>query len=130
MRSYPTAEELRDFFLAHSTRRSTLDDEPVKPMHEFQVCRSCGFHHEKVEAGGVYHCPNLLCSSSGAAIHRMKVPSYTPEGSTHSIDELEWIGWAIQQLRDGGPITDRVLRRKITETAIERLTGALGSGDI
>lgn len=108
-----------------------MGEESVKPMYQFQICRSCGLYHEKVEAKGVYHCPNLLCSSSGAAIHRMKVPSFTPENDEcHSIDELEWIGWAIQQLRDGGPITDRVLRRKITETAIERLTGALSSGDV
>lgn len=39
-------------------------------------CYYCGLVHAKVEAGGVYYCPNRLCIGPGAWSHRKGLKSY------------------------------------------------------
>lgn len=31
-----------------------------------KICFACGLEDESVEAGGLYHCPNPLCTGCGA----------------------------------------------------------------
>lgn len=54
-------------------------------------CRGCLLYDNKVEAGGIYYCPNPHCPSAGGAWFRRKLKSYkeNPDG-THSVDEKEW----------------------------------------
>lgn len=56
------------------------------------TCYYCKLHHPKVEAGGVYHCPNPLCTGCGANLHRRSVPSYQEhKDGTHSVDGDELV---------------------------------------
>lgn len=50
-------------------------------------CHYCGLLHRRVEAGGVYYCPNRLCTGPGAWSHRKDLKSY-------------------QELKDGGYTVD------------------------
>jgi hypothetical protein len=57
------------------------------------TCYYCDLEHPRVEAGGIYYCPNFLCTGPGGAPHRRKLASYA-EGcypkSGHTVDEEEW----------------------------------------
>ena len=32
---------------------------------DIYTCYYCGYHDDKVEAGGLYHCPNKFCQGPG-----------------------------------------------------------------
>lgn len=55
------------------------------------TCWYCGLHHTKVEAGGVYYCPNPLCTGPGGAWFRATLKSFKDEGQRHSVDPVEWL---------------------------------------
>lgn len=52
-------------------------------------CHYCGLVHQLVEAGGVYHCPNRLCTGPGAWRPRMKLSSYKEADGCYTVDPLE-----------------------------------------
>lgn len=54
-------------------------------------CYYCGLVHKGNEAGGMWHCKNLLCKGPGAAWFRSTLESYKDNGLNHSVDENEWI---------------------------------------
>lgn len=58
------------------------------PAH--YTCHFCKLSHRAVEAGGIFHCPNPLCTGSGAAWFRSRLESYREDGSyKHTIDSNE-----------------------------------------
>jgi hypothetical protein len=54
-------------------------------------CYYCKLRDDRVEAGGVYFCPNPLCTGCGATPHRRKLKSYVEESNGHSIDMQELV---------------------------------------
>ena len=68
-----------------------------------ETCHYCGLTDDRVEAGGVYHCPNPICPGCGAAYWRKELcKSYKdlPNGN-HTVDseELAAIGdWLLEGL--------------------------------
>jgi hypothetical protein len=60
-------------------------------MRGHETCHYCGLTHTRVEAGGMWHCPNVLCTGPGAASWRMQVPSFReePGGRSHTVDDGE-----------------------------------------
>lgn len=60
-------------------------------MNEDEECFSCGIIHPKVEAKGIWHCPNALCRGCGAAWFRNELNSFIDnKDGTHSVCEDEW----------------------------------------
>lgn len=64
-------------------------------MAEKRDIYTCGFcsigSHPKVECGGIYYCPNPLCTGPGAAWARALCTSYKEEpNGRHSVDWAEW----------------------------------------
>jgi hypothetical protein len=47
---------------------------------DLEVCGSCGLKDERVECGGIYHCPNRFCTISGAFNHRVKAGYHGEDG--------------------------------------------------
>jgi len=65
------------------------------------TCYYCGLHHDRVEAGGVYHCPNNLCTGPGAGGFRSTLKSYKEtQGERHIVDPHEVVSAAIAKLAD------------------------------
>jgi len=62
------------------------------------TCYYCNLEHEKVEGGGVWHCPNNLCRGPGAAHFRSKLDSYVTKGERHTVDPMEWVTRALAEL--------------------------------
>jgi hypothetical protein len=60
----------------------------MKKNKKYQ-CYYCGIHHSKVEAQGIFYCPNNLCSGPGAAYFRSTLKSYTEDGSGHYVHPTE-----------------------------------------
>ena len=53
-------------------------------------CGSCKISHPKVEAGGLWYCPNALCRGAGGAWFRRRLDSYKENyDGTHCVDETE-----------------------------------------
>jgi hypothetical protein len=44
-----------------------------------------------VEAGGIWYCPNPLCTVTGAVWFRSKLDSYVETKDSHTVDPYEWI---------------------------------------
>jgi len=59
-------------------------------------CCSCGLHHRLVEGGGLWYCPNPLCSGPGGDWARRQVPSYEPHpDGTYSVETGDWHRWGL-----------------------------------
>lgn len=81
-----------------------MNPDYVKENKESFTCFSCGLFHEKVEARGMWHCPNSLCRGSGGAWFRQRLDSYKelyPNGS-HTINHAEWLKKGRQHNEDNG----------------------------
>lgn len=53
-------------------------------------CFYCKIDHERVEAEGIYYCPNPLCRGPGAAWFRRTLESYHEIlDGRHTVDEKE-----------------------------------------
>ena len=78
------------------------------------TCYYCKLHHKNVEAGGMWHCPNPLCTGPGAAYWRSKCKSYRefPNG-THTVDPEELIQLAMTMMETE---TDEVLRAHVLDS--------------
>ena len=65
------------------------------------TCHYCHLTHPKVEAGGVWYCPNPLCTGPGAAYFRAKLKSYHEEAhGRHSVDSDEMAAFGLAYARD------------------------------
>jgi hypothetical protein len=86
-------------------------------IRDLAECIGCGLKSDKVEAAGIYYCPNPLCRASGGAWFRRKLTSYqeiSPEN--HSVDLEEWLfkGWEEVQ-----KTSDRALLKAAKKRALE-----------
>jgi hypothetical protein len=83
-----------------------------------RTCYYCHLRHEKVEASGVYHCPNPLCSGPGGGYFRSKLKSYTEvENDRHTVDHEEWLNAAVEYMLKEN--IDDILKEKIMIYAVE-----------
>lgn len=62
---------------------------PVTKLDSHYTCYYCKLEHKRVEAGGIHHCPNVLCTGPGASYWRSKLESHQDHGSTQSVNALE-----------------------------------------
>jgi ribosomal protein L37AE/L43A len=53
-------------------------------------CFYCGWDSEKVEAQGIWYCPNSKCSGSGAAWFRRGLKSYKEVKNCHTVNRTEY----------------------------------------
>lgn len=63
---------------------------------KLMVCGGCGIEDGRVEAGGIYYCPNPFCSATGATNVRVEAGMQTYEaesGSSLMTDKGAWL-WA------------------------------------
>jgi len=70
----------------------TIKKENIGKKASHLDCFYCGLDNDKVEAAGMWYCPNPRCSGPGAAWFRVKLHSYKDgAGGGHSINpgELE-----------------------------------------
>lgn len=85
-----------------------FDKNKIDPIY---VCCGCGIHHPDVECAGIYHCPNPLCTATGAAYWRAKMKSYRDvDGHKHTIDPDEMVEIGKERLETE---TDEELRKGI-----------------
>jgi hypothetical protein len=50
-----------------------------------ETCIGCGYQGKEVEAGGIYYCPNPICTVSGAWGGRKKIPGTVEHGNSQSV---------------------------------------------
>jgi len=73
----------------------------IAPTREDYTCFYCGHYSNKVEARGLWYCPNLLCSGPGAAWFRAKLKSFKEINFfRHTVDPEEWREEAFRYLQD------------------------------
>lgn len=67
--------------------------------NDHQTCYYCKLHHPRVEAGGIWHCPNPLCKGPGAQVWRMKCKSYQElPNESHTVDSQEIVAIALEMM--------------------------------
>jgi hypothetical protein len=89
-------------------------------MTDIFKCHYCGLIHKRVEAGGIYYCPNTLCLGPGAAYFRSTCKSYKEDRwGKHTVDTFELVGKALLELEKE---TDPEIRTKIVKSAIAWLS--------
>jgi ribosomal protein L37AE/L43A len=78
-----------------------FERKPVEPVvingRDIQQCISCGIQDARVEAGGIWHCPNPLCTVSGAYHARQEFGFHASEDSEGITPTNEFValrGWA------------------------------------
>ena len=63
--------------------------------NNIETCRYCGVSDRRVEASGMWYCPNVLCTSPGTLWFRSTLPSYKDLGNhEYSVnrEELDTLG--------------------------------------
>lgn len=60
-----------------------------KSDEEIYTCYYCGYFDKRVEASGIWHCPNPVCQGPGADWFRRKLDSYEDLGGKCSINVNE-----------------------------------------
>lgn len=61
-------------------------------MREPETCFACALTHPKVEARGIWYCPNALCRGCGGAWFRIELDSYKDvDNNRHTVDPDEWL---------------------------------------
>lgn len=59
--------------------------------HKIHTCNFCTFKSKKVEASGMWYCPNAYCSGPGGAWFRSKLKSYQEnENGEHTVNEIHY----------------------------------------
>lgn len=74
-----------------------------------ETCRGCGLTDPRVEAGGLWYCPNVLCRGVGAQGWRSQhLTSYRESPTGYTVDPVELITKAREWV-DTMPYKDRAL---------------------
>lgn len=60
-------------------------------LEDHHCCYYCGLAHHRVEAGGMWHCPNIACHGPGNSYFRGKLPSTRNEDNHQIVDDAEWM---------------------------------------
>lgn len=74
--------------------KEPFEDDEVRQERKSHICFSCGYIDERVEAQGIWYCPNALCMGCGGGWFRQTLESYKETGGengSHTIDEEEWL---------------------------------------
>ena len=69
---------------------------------DIKRCGGCGIQDKRVEAGGVYYCPNPLCAASGAGWVRSQMGFHASEDRDGITPTDEWVnlrGWALRMVK-------------------------------
>jgi hypothetical protein len=64
----------------------------MKPNKKLFTCFYCHLRHAKVEARGMWHCPNPTCPGPGAHWFRQKLMTYKATGEPnggHTVSDTE-----------------------------------------
>lgn len=61
-----------------------------KDLEDHYTCYYCNLAHKKVEAGGMWYCPNIACKGPGGTYYRSKLKGTINKGSTSEVDCIEW----------------------------------------
>jgi hypothetical protein len=79
-------------------------------LPDHNTCYYCKLTHATVEAGGVWYCPNPLCTGPGAAWFRASLKSYKEIGQSgkHTVDAFEAIEQAFVHLRKDKNVDDAI----------------------
>jgi hypothetical protein len=60
------------------------------PLPKHYTCHYCDLTHKRVEAGGMWFCPNPACVGPGAAYWRSQhLKSYRDKGDQYTVDPKE-----------------------------------------
>jgi len=102
-----------------TTQRNTSGTDRMKSSDVY-TCFYCGFKRDDVEAGGIWYCPNMLCSGPGSGGFRSTLKSYKEDKTGHTVDERDWIGAAFIKLYE---LDDPELEQKVKESAMKMILG-------
>jgi hypothetical protein len=61
-------------------------------LEQHYLCYFCGLSHKRVEAGGMWFCPNFTCMGPGNhGFRKRNLKSYKEvENQRHTVDDQEW----------------------------------------
>jgi hypothetical protein len=60
-------------------------------LEQHYLCYFCGLSHKRVEAGGMWFCPNFTCTGPGNhGFRKRNLKSYKEDGNYHTVDDQEW----------------------------------------
>jgi hypothetical protein len=82
----------------------------TKTERNLYKCISCGIVDEKVECGGIYHCPNPFCTASGSTYWKTKNLNVKEDSS--GITLLNYDGWLEKGMKVINEMSEE-LRNKI-----------------
>lgn len=75
------------------------------------TCISCGYCSEEVEMRGIYYCPNIVCTVSGATCHKTKFETYTDDPPRVDPREVVQVGHRLLET-----YTDESMKKAIRES--------------
>ena len=70
---------------------------------DMYTCHYCTLKDKNVECGGMFHCPNDLCTGPGAAYFRSTLQSFEEEGEKHTVNEIEWLWRGRDNMKEKKP---------------------------
>lgn len=70
-----------------------------KDLADHYTCYYCKLAHKRVEAGGMWHCPNITCSGPGGAYYRSKLKGTVNKGQHQEVDYVEWRDKVIEDIK-------------------------------
>lgn len=81
-----------------------------------ETCFSCLLSHEKVEARGIWYCPNALCRGVGGTWFRKTLDSYKELSNyNYRVDENEWLEKGIIYNHEKGIDRDNFIKKEEKE---------------
>lgn len=87
-----------------------------------KICGACGCCSEKVEAGGIWHCPNPLCKGVGSAWFIRTLNSYRNDDDCESCDMKERLEKGLKYLEQNPLKFVQVKNRIHIKDLMDRLT--------
>ena len=90
-KSYKELSKLIDARQMTLKRRPTEIKFGEKNLADHYTCHYCKLAHRKVEAGGMWFCPNVSCAGPGNHGARKQLVSYHENANgSHSVDNQDW----------------------------------------
>jgi hypothetical protein len=91
---------------------------------DINKCFSCGLVDSKIEAGGIYHCPNPFCHGCGATCWKTQnlTVSKTKDG-IEITDMKEWLDKATAEINKMPyELGNKIMNLKQTKDTIKELS--------
>lgn len=100
----------------------------MSPFPASRTCYYCLLEDERVEAGGVYYCPNVLCTGPGPLGFRSRLKSFANiDDSTYTLDTNELVA-AARVHAESLPAEDHALAAHILASIPQWLKQPTGTG--